>query len=199
MLVSKPAFRVLGVAECFRKRARKSVIAGVVWRRDGFVDGVYLSFASVGGMDATDAIVDMYLRSSRRDINVIMLNGCIISWFNIADPEKIYERTGIPVICLSYEESEGLEKYIEKYFPGDVHRMRAYQSLGSRRLVYVKPARTYVYVRASGIAMDEVSRILNVTTKSGKVPEPLRVARQVARAVHSLLEREDPQLLGIPL
>ncbi|MEM3782788.1 MAG: DUF99 family protein, partial [Thermofilum sp.] len=72
MLISKPAFRVLGISECFRKRAKKSVLAAIVYRRDGYLDGVYFTFTSIGGMDATDSILGLYKSMNRKDINVIM-------------------------------------------------------------------------------------------------------------------------------
>ncbi len=44
----------------------------------------------------------------RNDINVIMLSGCIIAWFNMINPARIAQETGKPVICVTYEESDGL-------------------------------------------------------------------------------------------
>jgi endonuclease V-like protein UPF0215 family len=197
MLISKPAFRVLGISECFRKHAKKSVLAAIVYRRDGYIDGVYFTFTSIGGMDATDSILGLYKSMNRKDINVIMLNGCIISWFNIVDLKRLNKETGLPVICVSYEESKGIEKYIREYFPGDTQRINAYRGLGQRQLVYVRPTQSYVYVRAEGLSLEEARQILDATTKTGKVPEPLRISQMIARAVHTFLEAADPLLLGI--
>jgi endonuclease V-like protein UPF0215 family len=197
MLISKPAFRVLGVSECFRKQAKKSLLVGVVYRRDGYVDGVYLTFATVGGMDATDSIINLFKSTARKDINLIMLNGCVISWFNIVDLERLSKETGLPVICLSYEESKGLERYIKEYFPRDEERLNAYKALGRRKLVYIKRTQSYVYARVVGIPFEEARQVLDATTKMGKVPEPLRISQMIARSVYFFIESVHPELLGI--
>lgn len=193
--LSKPAFRVLGIAECFDKRKRKSILAALSYRRDGYVDGVYLTWVTVGGLDATEKIVSLVKSTERKDFNVLMLNGCIISWFNVVDLEALYKETGTPVICLSYEESGGLEEYIREYFPGDEVRLEMYRRLGKRELVYVKSTGSYVYARYVGISKAEVRELLSLVTKHGKVPEPLRLAQAVARAVYTFLETSDPAFL----
>ena len=196
---TKPAFRALGVAECFRKRNARSVIAAVSYRRDRVIDGVYLDFVTVGGLDATERIVSLVERTGRKDFNVVMVNGCVISWFNIVDVKAMFDALGVPAICVTYEESAGLREYIERYFPGDSERLKLYEKLGERELVYIRNTRSYVYVRYAGLGRDEVRRVLEATTLTGQVPEPLRVAQAVARAVHELLERDSPDLLRKPL
>ncbi|RLE60770.1 MAG: DUF99 domain-containing protein [Thermoprotei archaeon] len=186
----KPGYRVFGIAECFRKTNTFSIIVGVSYRRDRIIDGVYVTRTQVGGLDATQRIIELVKGSGRKDINVILLNGCIISWFNIVDIEELYEKTGIPVICVSYEESEGLEKYIREYFPGDNLRLSLYKKLGERKLVYIKSTGKYVYIRSTGLSMSDVRTVLNAVTFNGKVPEPLRIAQMVARSIHDFLERE---------
>ena len=67
----KRAIRTLGVAESFRKElGSSSVLAGVVMRADLVVDGVVLGRCTVGGMDATESILDMWRRLDRNDINI---------------------------------------------------------------------------------------------------------------------------------
>ncbi len=192
----KRGFRALGVAECFKKRHAWSVVAGVVVRRDLLVDGVYVARVRVGGLDATERIVGMILKSGRKDINVVLLNGCVISWFNIVDPNLVFSETGIPVVCVTYEESEGLEQYIREYFPGDEERLRAYKRLGKRRRIFIRKARRYLYVRVAGIGEEEARSVLEAFAVTGGVPEPIRVARMIARSVHSFLVEEEPGFLG---
>lgn len=186
----KPGFRVFGIAECFRKTNAFSIVAGVSYRRDRIIDGVYVTKTRVGGLDATQKVIELVKGSGRKDINVMMLNGCIISWFNVIDIGEVYEKTRIPVICVSYEKSEGLEKYIKEYFPGDNLRLSLYKKLGERKLVYIKSTGKYVYIRSAGLPMNEVRTVLDAVTFSGKVPEPLRIAQMVARSIHVFLEEE---------
>lgn len=191
--VNKKGIRAVGIAESFRRELEKSVLAGIVMRSDFIIDGVGFNRITVGGMDATEGIVHLVESLHRDDINLMMLNGCVISWFNIVDLQKVYERLRIPLICVTYEESEGLEAHIALHFEGherDV-RIEAYKDLGER--VPMKLYNHYeVLIRHLGIEKTEAELVLKKFTAHGRVPEPLRVARIVARA----LLRADNQFLG---
>jgi endonuclease V-like protein UPF0215 family len=180
MHLAKRGLRALGIAESFTGRA-SSTMAGVVMRKDLRIDGISLASLTVGGMDATDAVLSIVASLARRDINVVMVGGSVIAWFNILDPEAISERSGLPVIVVTYEDSEGLEADILHHFPGDEDRLRAYQKLGSRVPVQIGEG-AEVFIRAAGISPDDAARVLRDFTRDGKVPEPVRVARLVARA-----------------
>jgi len=88
---------------------------------------------------------------------------------------------GLPVISVTYEESDGLERYIEEYFPGDVERLMKYRALGERSAIRLKTGYD-LFVRAHGISLKETRAVLNRFTIEGRIPEPVRVARLVARA-----------------
>jgi endonuclease V-like protein UPF0215 family len=109
MHMAKKGLRALGIAESFRGRER-STLAGVVMRRDGVVDGFGFGEVTVGGMDGTAATVSLFQDLGREDINCILLSGCVIAWYNIIDPEAVSLATGLPVVVVTYEDSEGLEE-----------------------------------------------------------------------------------------
>ncbi|MEM4238039.1 MAG: DUF99 family protein, partial [Candidatus Nitrosocaldaceae archaeon] len=80
--LEKKGIRALGIAESFRKNHRYSVIAGVVMRSDLVIDGILFNYATIKGDDATSSIITLYERLKRNDINLIMLDGLIISMYN---------------------------------------------------------------------------------------------------------------------
>lgn len=175
--------RALGVAESFRKNVGgRSILAGVVMRSDLTIDGVAFGFATVGGMDATDAIVKLYNSLEREDVNVLLISGSVISWFNVIDLNRVSAETGLPLICLTYEESEGIEGYFKKYFPQDwEERVRVHRSNGER--VKIKLATGYdIFIIPIGLEIDEARRVLDAFASHGRYPEPIRVARLLARA-----------------
>jgi len=149
-------------------------------RKDLRIDGFAFGSVTVGGMDATDSILGMVRELDRRDINVIMLSGCVIAWFNVVDSARISEVTGIPVICVSYEESEGLEADIRNHFPGDEVRITAYRKLG-QRIPVILPTHQTIYLRAWGLSLTDATQLCNDFTLEGKIPEPLRMARLCSR------------------
>ncbi|MDD3978467.1 MAG: DUF99 family protein [Methanomicrobium sp.] len=181
MQTAKSGIRVLGIAESFTRSAKKSFFAGVVMRKDKIIDGVAFSTATVGGMDATDTVIDIFTKLSRKDLHCIMLSGCIVSWFNIIDIEEIHKITGFPVICVTYEDSEGIETKIKEYFPGDSDRLFKYKNTGIREKFQLKTGFN-VYLRCSGISFKDAGWLCNAFTLQGKIPEPLRVAGLLAHA-----------------
>lgn len=180
----KKGVRALGISESFIKgESKKSILAGVVMRADLIVDGFSFSKTTVGGMDATDCVIELYQKLRRDDINCMFLNGCVISWFNIIELGKVHRDTGLPVICVTYEESEGLEKYLIEYF-GDraEERIVKYRENGEREKLELRTGNT-IFARYFGLGRKEALRILNRFTLQGAIPDPLRVARLLARTI----------------
>jgi endonuclease V-like protein UPF0215 family len=182
--VHKKAVRALGVAESFVKGvSKRSVLAGVVMRADMVIDGFVLSSATVGGMDATEKMIEMYEDLERDDVSIVILNGCIISWYNVVDLHQVVDEFELPLLCVTYEESEGLEKYFVELFPEDWrHRVEVYHRNGSRTPIQLHTGHT-VYTRFLNMTLAEAKGILNKFTLHGSIPEPLRVARLLARSI----------------
>jgi len=180
MHISKKGIRALGIAESYSGR-EQSVICGVAMRKDLRIDGVVFGTVTVGGTDATASILSLVKKLERSDINILLLGGCVISWYNIIDPLLLFQELSLPVICVTYEASEGLEADIEQHFPGDFERISKYLSLGERLPVILKTGRT-IFIRSWGITDSDAGKICDDFTFDGKIPEPVRVARLSARA-----------------
>jgi hypothetical protein len=179
MHIPKKGLRALGIAESYSGRS-VSRLAGVVMRKDLRIDGFCFSTVTVGGMDATDSVLRMVHNLKRDDINVIMLSGCVIAWFNILNPALVAQETKVPVICITYEDSDGIRGDILHRFPGDTARISAYDDLGERVPVNLHTNQT-IFIRCWGIDGSDGARLCNDFTIEGKIPEPLRVARLCAR------------------
>jgi len=179
--INKKGIRVLGIAESFVRTSPQSQLAGVVMRRDLRIDGFGFSKVSVGGNDATDGVLRINRNLDRKDINALLLNGAVISWFNIIDMEKLYDELNLPIISLTYEDSEGLEDRLSEYFANSQIKLQLYRRLGERKSVWLKTGFD-VYVRSMGVTVEEVRTLLDHFTLDGRVPEPVRVARLLARA-----------------
>ncbi len=181
MHMAKSGLRALGIAESYAGR-EQSTLAGVVMRKDLRIDGVAFARVTVGGSDATDAVVRLFTRLARRDINLLLIGGSVIAWYNIIDPEAVHAATDLPVIVATYEESEGLDEDIRRHFPGDDARLAAYRKLGDRTPVRLRSGYT-LFVRSYGISSGDAARLCNDFIYDGRVPEPIRVARLIARGL----------------
>ena len=182
-------FRLIAVAESFTLDAPKSVYAGVVSYRDGEIEDVAIALATVGGLDSTDAILGMLESLGRQDIQLILLDGCILSWYNIVDVDRLAEK--LPVICLTFEEPRGnAESAIRKLFPADAEeRLARLAKISNPIGLVVDGAR--MWIRAWGIDLRTAIRLVASLPRIGSVPYQIRVARRIARAVHRSLIRAE--------
>lgn len=187
MTLEKAGIRVLGVAESYR--GDSSVLAGVVMRGDLRLDGAAFASIEVGGTDATDGVLRLWDSLDRSDVHVVLLSGCVIAWFNVVDLERVHREAGVPVVCVTYEESNGLGDDIRRHFDGEEaeRRIEAYRKLGSRERVELGTGYE-AFVRPVGISVEEVRRLLDRFTLDGRRPEPLRVARIAARGALEMVE-----------
>ena len=172
----------MGVAESFRPGQKISTLAGVVMRSDRVVDGLAMGRTSVGGDDASSSIAALYRMLRRNDVNVIMISGAILSLYNIVDIDELSRKTGLPVICLTYRETSGIEDSIRRHFPERPGpKLEAYRRLGGRRRLKLKSGHS-VFVRTTGLEDAETRSVIEMFTLQGSIPEPVRVARLLARA-----------------
>ncbi len=182
--VWKKGVRVLGVSESFDREDRKSVAVGVVMRGDFIIDGFGICQPTVGGLDATEEMLIMFKRIQRDDIRAWLLGGCIISWFNVIDITRLFEKTKTPIVCVTYNPSEGIEKYLKEYFPDDWQvRLEISERAGQRERVRLENGHE-VFINYHGLSMEEARSLVSHFTLEGKVPEPVRVARILASSIH---------------
>lgn len=183
--VSKKGLRVLGISESFQKeKSKKSVLAGVVVRADRIIDGFAATTITIGGFDATDGVIHIFDIIDRTDINILMLNGVVIAWFNVIDLNTLHKRLNVPLIAVTYEESqESLDKYFREYFPESWEKRREiYERNGKRERVVLQTGHE-VFVRYLGMDKREAKSLLDKFTIQGSIPEPLRISRLLARSL----------------
>lgn len=197
----KPGRRALGIAESFEGSA--STLAGSVVRADRIVDGLAFETCTVGGTDATAACLSLVRDLDRQDIRYLMVAGIAPAWYNILDLHRLHEETGLPVLSVSFEKSDGLASAIDDAFDDGTATMRRerYRSQPRRRSVEIGTRTLFlrhVGFDAGGRTDDgdgkqrtqgaprgvssEPVRVLRAFTPEKGRPEPLRVARLAARA-----------------
>lgn len=176
----KPGVRALGVAESYREDT--STLAGAVVRADRVVDGFVFGQCTVGGSDATASVIELIERLDRPDVRYVLLAGIAPAWYNLLDLHAIAEAVGRPVLSVSFEESGGLEPALRDAFDGETltRRLEVYREQPSRRAADLDDET--VYVRAVGCSAEDAERVVRAFTPEGGRPEPLRVAREAARA-----------------
>ena len=184
----KAGVRALGIAESYREGT--STLAGAVVRADRTVDGFAFGTCTVGGTDATRAVVSLFERLDRQDVRYLLVAGIAPAWFNMLDLHDIAAAVDRPVVSVTFEESEGLADAIRDAFDAEDARDRldTYRAQPARRPVSVDGET--VFVRAVGLDDGEAADIVRAFTPEGGRPEPLRVARLAARAIEEFRREE---------
>ena len=186
----KSGARALGIAESYQNET--STLCGAVVSGKGIVDGLGFTTISVGGHDVTDGILELWESVGRPDVRFILVSGVALAWYNIVDLDRIASSVPVPVLAVTYEESDGLQNAIEQEFEGVAAERRR------TRIEGLPPRRRYdlgqetVYCRAANAAPEDVQSMLQAVTRSGGRPEPVRVARLAARAADRYRDRWSP-------
>jgi endonuclease V-like protein UPF0215 family len=180
----KTGVRVLAIAESFERDDERSFVAGIVMRGDFRIDGFGICRPTIGGSDSTSSLISLFQRLERPDIRAWMLGGSVISWFNIVDIVELHKATEVPVVCVTYNPSEGIEKYLQEYFPTDwANRLEIMRRAGQRHEVTLRTGHI-VYLTTSGLSKTRAKQLVDRFTLDGKIPEPIRVARIEAAGLH---------------
>jgi endonuclease V-like protein UPF0215 family len=175
----------LGVAESYDGDDR-STLAGAVLAGDR-LDGLVFGRCSVGGTDATDAVVGLWNRLARPDVRYVLLAGVAPAWYNLFDVRTLAERVDRPVLAVTFESpDEPLADALGRAFEGDAldRRLELAGRLPERLPVDGGPP----FVRPAGCPVPEAREVVRTLSRDGR-PEPLRAARLAARAADRLLGR----------
>jgi uncharacterized protein len=129
----KRGIRVLGISESFRKTSACFTLAGIVMCLDLVIDGMFFGYVTIEGNNSKKNILSMYCRSLKRDdINCIMLDGLVISVYNIIHGKDLGENTDVPVIAVTFKDSEGLEGTIQhRFFNDSKRKLEQYRKQGN--------------------------------------------------------------------
>ena len=181
--LEKKGIRGLAIAESFSQNSKKSVLSGIVMSTDLVIDGFVFGHSTVGGDDATDAILAMYEKLDRQDISFLLISGIVISLYNIIDMKRISEKIGLPVIGVTYEESSGIEDAIKHHFPESYKsKLAEYSKLGSRKKITLHTSYN-LYVQNEGCTVLEAKQLLDKITLQGSIPEPLKITQLLANTL----------------
>jgi len=182
----KPQIRVAGFDDgtfsfSSKLTRSKTILIGVVMKGAIEVVGVLARWITVDGKDATEAIISAVTESRFKDLRVILLKGITYAGFNVVDVERLYRETGLPVVVVVRKrpDIDAMESALRKHFPDAEDRIRLIRK--APPLVEVIPGR--LYLQAIGLDEKTAREIVRVTTRSGLIPEPLRLAHMIASAV----------------
>jgi uncharacterized protein len=189
----KPQFRVLGVDDGpFSFPDATVPVIGVVVRK-GYVDAVLKTQVDVDGVNATAAIASLAGGSGYTGkLEAVMLDGAAVGGFNVVDIEELNRMTGVPVITVTRDRPDmaAIRRALEmlgrtpKYGRGPIPDWKERLALLERtRLVEVNTGAKPVHIGFAGVEEAEAKGIVTASTIRGSIPEPVRLAHIIARAL----------------
>lgn len=158
-------------------------LAGVLTRGGGYVEGVLVDEVTVDGRDATETVRSLLADSGFPETaQAVAFEGGTVAGFNVLDLSSLHEALGLPILSLTTERPdpasvrEALDDHVD-----DAARRR--ELLEAQPVEAIETSEGPLYMRHAGGDAERLAELVRVHMVRGRVPEPLRIARLVARAV----------------
>jgi len=180
----KHQIRLLGVDDsAFSFIDKYATVIGAVMRGGDYIECVMKRQVSVDGDDADYICIDMIENTRyKKQLKAMLLDGVALGGFNVVDIEKIYSKTGLPVITVTRDRPDfkKIELALKKNFNDWKKRLKI---MKKGKLHRVETSHNPIFVKCAGLTIDEAKEIINISTIRGVVPEPIRVAHLIASGV----------------
>jgi len=167
----------------FSKSDRYCLLVGVLVARNS-IEEVLLDRIQVDGTDGTQKVISLVKRSKGTD--VIMLPSISLGGFNVIDPYRLHRQLRLPVVVANPQRPRlrAVQEALRHHFPDWKRRVRIFDAMGSPEALHFG-RNGVLYFYPVGIPAMTARTILRHITYFGKKPEPLRIARILARALRS--------------
>lgn len=152
-------------------------------RADLIIDGITYGEITVRELDASDTVISMVRHMNRDDLNGIVLHGSVLAGYNIVDLPKIHQVTKLPIFSITKEPHEDLLTHLKSTFPSDWEKRWEIACRNGLMQPLELNTKSTVFVQFVGCDWETVQGVLKRLTRFGGVPEPIRVARLLARAI----------------
>jgi len=180
----KSQIRLLGIDDSpFSFTDRYGMVIGVVMRGGEYLESVLRRHVLVDGNDATFVCKDMIKKTRhRKQLKAMLLDGVALGGFNVVDIEDVYKSTDLPVITVTRDKPdfEKIKAALQKNFRDWKDR---WDLLAKGELHRIKTSYNPVYVKCTGLSIEEAKEIIKISTIRGAMPEPIRVAHLIASGV----------------
>lgn len=174
---------VVGVEDGSFKKGitRKTRLVAVLFL-ETTIEDVRVKNVTVDGMDATEALLKMINGWS---FGAVLLSGVSFAGFNIIDPTVVHERYGKPVVIISRTKPDNVavKRALRRHFKDWEMRWNIFKKLGEVHKVHVMKNAEPVYIETVGETFAWTRSLIRAFSFCGRMPEPLRVARLIARGI----------------
>jgi len=173
---------IVGVEDgSFQKGVTRKALLAAVLLRGVEIRSVKLTEVTIDGLDATRRLSEIL---SEWEFAAVMLAGVSFAGFNVIDPTVIHERFRKPIIimCKTRPDNKAVKRALRRHFEDWKIRWLVFEKLNSFHRISVSVGEP-VYVEIVGTDVRVATNIIRALSFYGRVPEPIRVARLIARGL----------------
>jgi len=184
--MSRNAFRslpIVGVEDgSFQKGITRRALLAVVLFKGLEIENIKITKIAVDGLDATEKLAEVL---NEWEFATVMLAGVSFAGFNIIDPTAIHEKFEKPVIIVTRTkpDNKAVHRALQRHFKDWRIRWQVFEKLGSFHKVVVLADEPPIYVKTIGVDVKWARNLIRALAVCGRVPEPIRVARLIARGL----------------
>lgn len=177
----KKGIRVLGIDDAsFEFDEEETFLTGVVYRGTEFIEDIQSVEIEVDGDNATEKVVQLFEKcQNTTQIKAVLVDGVSFAGFNIVDIEKVSGDIGKPVIAVTSNEPD--KDRFREAMKHSGNYDKKFEELAPHREIELKDGKCYV--QFSGCSFQEAEEVVKSSTIHGLVPEPIRVAHMIGRAL----------------
>jgi len=163
------------------RRHGKAILAAVLLN-EYWIDDIRVGEITVDGLDATEILANLL---NHWEFDAIFLSGVSFAGFNLIDAYAIYKKFQRPVIVVSGDKPDNMavKDALQKHFTDWEVRWRIIRKLG--RIYSAAPvvAEPPLYFEVVGLSARSAKLMIRALAVSSRLPEPIRVARLIARGL----------------
>lgn len=165
----------------FKSRRGYTYLVGVLYV-NARIELLLLDKILIDGLEATGRVIDFLKICSKPE--VLMLDGVTYAGFDVVDVDKVYNETGVPVVVIQQYPLNlaRVKKALETNFSDCNYRYEVIRRNAVRMKPYVTRWKT-ILVATLGLSREQTTRVLEETMIYSPVPEPLRIAHQIASTI----------------
>jgi len=180
----KKQIRLLAIDDSpFTFTDKYATIIGVIMRGGNYLECVMKSQVSIDGDDATFVCKNMINNTRhRKQLKAMLLDGIALGGFNVVDIDDIFSSTNLPVITVTRDNPDlnKIEEALKKNFIDWEKRLTLIKKGDINK---VETSYNPIYIKCSGIDIEEAKEIIKISTIRGVIPEPIRVAHLIASGI----------------
>jgi len=174
---------VVGVEDgSFQKGLTLKTFLAVVLFKGTRIADIKVAKITVDGFDATEIFSKILMNWM---FEVVMLAGISFAGFNVIDPFLIYEKFMKPVIVVTRNkpDNKAVKKALQRHFADWKLRWKPFAKLDGFNQVIILADKLPLYFNVVGASVEWAANVIHALSICGRIPEPLRVARLIARGI----------------